>query len=111
MTDDGTGDGVSIPSVFISQENGAILKQAVTNGEKVMVQLKWNVPHPDNHVEWELWTSSNNMDASGFEKGFVQPALALGKSVSFSPHYATLDGRYFLCTLPGYRYDAQCSTL
>ncbi|XP_048563234.1 vacuolar-sorting receptor 3-like isoform X2 [Triticum urartu] len=53
---------ISIPSALIDKKFGEQLKKAVKDGEMVNVNLDWReaVPHPDNRVEYELWTNSND---------------------------------------------------
>jgi ABC-type proline/glycine betaine transport system substrate-binding protein len=53
---------ITIPSALITQKFGEMLKKAVKDGEMVNVNLDWreSVPHPDDRVEYELWTNSND---------------------------------------------------
>lgn len=90
---------ISIPSALIDKEFGEQLKKAVKDGEMVNVNLDWReaVPHPDNRVEYELWTNSN--DECGpkcdmlmhFLKEFKGAAQLLEKGgySQFTPHYIT----------------------
>ncbi|GMY38681.1 vacuolar-sorting receptor 3-like [Fagus crenata] len=54
-------ENITIPSAFIEKTFGEKLKKAVSDGEMVNVNLVWReaVPHPDDRVEYELWTNSN----------------------------------------------------
>ncbi|VAH03610.1 unnamed protein product [Triticum turgidum subsp. durum] len=90
---------ISIPSALIDKKFGEQLKKAVKDGEMVNVNLDWReaVPHPDNRVEYELWTNSN--DECGpkcdmlmhFLKEFKGAAQLLEKGgySQFTPHYIT----------------------
>ncbi|CAA6653551.1 unnamed protein product [Spirodela intermedia] len=90
---------ITIPSALIDKAFGGQLKKAYQNGEMVNVNLDWReaVPHPDNRVEYELWTSSN--DECGpkcdmlmeFVKEFKGAAQILeqGGYSQFTPHYIT----------------------
>lgn len=90
---------ISIPSALIDKKFGEQLKKAVKDGEMVNVDLDWReaVPHPDNRVEYELWTNSN--DECGpkcdmlmhFLKEFKGAAQLLEKGgySQFTPHYIT----------------------
>ncbi|KAM0866021.1 hypothetical protein ACQ4PT_042903 [Festuca glaucescens] len=53
---------ITIPSALIDKKFGEQLKKAVKDGEMVNVNLDWReaVPHPDDRVEYELWTNSND---------------------------------------------------
>jgi len=98
MADDGTGRNIGIPSVLITKTEGARLEAEVNSGKKLMVELSWDMPHPDNHVEWELWTSANDPNAANFISEFAQATTALGSSVTFTPEYGILDGNWYGCT-------------
>ncbi|KAJ0985414.1 hypothetical protein J5N97_003770 [Dioscorea zingiberensis] len=90
---------ITIPSALISKAFGDNLKEALTNGEMVNVNLDWreSLPHPDERVEYEFWTNSN--DECGpkcdnqieFVKNFKGPAQILEQKgyTQFTPHYIT----------------------
>ncbi|PIA37625.1 hypothetical protein AQUCO_03000290v1, partial [Aquilegia coerulea] len=90
---------IKIPSALIDRSFGDSLKKALQNGEDVMIKLDWreSVPHPDERVEFELWTNSN--DECGvrcdqqmtFIKNFRGHAQILEKGgyTQFTPHYIT----------------------
>lgn len=90
---------ITIPSALIDKKFGEQLKKAVKDGEMVNVNLDWReaVPHPDDRVEYELWTNSN--DECGpkcdmlmnFLKEFKGAAQLLEKGgySQFTPHYIT----------------------
>jgi len=90
---------ITIPSALIDKKFGDQLKKAVKDGEMVNVNLDWReaVPHPDDRVEYELWTNSN--DECGpkcdmlmnFLKEFKGAAQLLEKGgySQFTPHYIT----------------------
>jgi len=109
MADDGTGRNIGIPSVLISKSEGARLEEEVAKGTKIMVEMSWDIPHPDNHVEWEFWTSSGDGNAAKFLEEFRKPAIALGDAVSFTPNYGIIDGSWYACDAPGLPCDKQCT--
>ena len=39
---------------------GDSMKHNIHQGHDVLVTLAWGLPHPDERVEWELWTNSND---------------------------------------------------
>ncbi|CAI8612943.1 unnamed protein product [Vicia faba] len=53
---------INIPSTLISKSLGDRIKKALLNGEVVHINLDWReaLPHPDDRVEYELWTNSND---------------------------------------------------
>ncbi|XP_042382171.1 vacuolar-sorting receptor 3-like [Zingiber officinale] len=90
---------ITIPSALIDKNFGEQLKKAVRSGEMVIVNLDWReaVPHPDDRVEYELWTNSNDECGAkcdvlmGFLKEFKGSAQLLEKGgySQFTPHYIT----------------------
>ncbi|KAJ4772033.1 Vacuolar-sorting receptor 1 [Rhynchospora pubera] len=90
---------ISIPSALISKSLGDSLKKYIDKGEMVNVNLDWreSLPHPDERVEYEFWTNSN--DECGpkceaqidFVKNFKGAAQILEKKgyTQFTPHYIT----------------------
>ncbi|KAK1560212.1 hypothetical protein Q3G72_023628 [Acer saccharum] len=92
-------ENITIPSALIDKGFGEILKKELSAGEMVNVNLDWReaVPHPDDRVEYELWTNSN--DECGvkcdmlmhFVKDFRGAAQILEKGgyTQFTPHYIT----------------------
>jgi len=92
-------DKITIPSALITKSLGDDLKKALASGEMVNVNLDWreSLPHPDERVEYEFWTNSN--DECGpkcesqieFVKHFKGAAQILEKKgyTQFTPHYIT----------------------
>ncbi|KAK8311991.1 hypothetical protein V6Z12_D01G009700 [Gossypium hirsutum] len=92
-------ENITIPSALIEKTFGETLKKAISGGDMVNVNLDWReaVPHPDDRVEYELWTNSN--DECGvkcdmlmaFVKDFKGAAQILEKGgySQFTPHYIT----------------------
>ncbi|XP_044489025.1 vacuolar-sorting receptor 3-like [Mangifera indica] len=92
-------ENITIPSALIDKSFGEKLKKALSDAEMVNINLDWReaVPHPDDRVEYELWTNSN--DECGvkcdmlmaFVKDFRGPAQILEKGgyTLFTPHYIT----------------------
>merc|ERR1719267_382116 len=113
MLDDGTGSDITIPSVFITKEDGQTLKDMIVQkkaqGQVVMVQLTWTMPHPDDRVEWDLWSSAADPRAEGFKREFGHVSKALGVHAQFTPRYMIIDGHIFGCHLPDRRCGNQCT--
>ncbi|PPR94142.1 hypothetical protein GOBAR_AA26529 [Gossypium barbadense] len=92
-------ENITIPSALIQKSFGEALKKAISGADMVNVNLDWreSVPHPDDRVEYELWTNSN--DECGvkcdmlmeFVKDFKGAAQILEKGgyTQFTPHYMT----------------------
>ncbi|BBH01349.1 VACUOLAR SORTING RECEPTOR 7, partial [Prunus dulcis] len=59
---DGYIEKIRIPSALIEKSFGDSLKEALKNSNDVVVKLDWreSVPHPDQRVEYEFWTNSND---------------------------------------------------
>ncbi|KAH7366427.1 hypothetical protein KP509_18G077500 [Ceratopteris richardii] len=92
-------DNITIPSALIEKSLGDKLKKAIGNNEMVSCKLDWreSVPHPDERVEYEFWTSSNDecgvrcQTQTEFVKNFKGAAQILEKGgyTLFTPHYIT----------------------
>ena len=92
-------DKISIPSALISKSLGDSIKQALSDGEMVNINLDWreSLPHPDDRVEYELWTNSNDEcgpkcdSLINFLKDFKGVAQQLEKKgfTQFTPRYIT----------------------
>lgn len=90
---------ITIPSALISKTFGDKLKKSISKGEIVKISLDWRetVPHPDDRVEYEFWTNSNDecgpkCDAQiDFVKNFKGAAQILEKAgyTQFTPRYIT----------------------
>ncbi|KAG6640325.1 vacuolar-sorting receptor 1-like [Carya illinoinensis] len=90
---------ITIPSALISKSLGDSIKKVISKGEMVNINLDWSeaLPHPDERVEYEFWTNSN--DECGpkcdsqieFLKSFKGAAQILEKNgyTQFTPHYIT----------------------
>lgn len=90
---------ITVPSALISKSFGDSLKKALDNGDMVNVNLDWreSLPHPDERVEYEFWTNSNDECGAKcesqieFVKSFKGAAQILEKKgyTQFTPHYIT----------------------
>ncbi|RWR79049.1 EGF-like calcium-binding domain-containing protein [Cinnamomum micranthum f. kanehirae] len=90
---------ISIPSALISKTLGDNIKKALSSSEMVNINLDWreSLPHPDERVEYEFWTNSN--DECGpkcdsqmeFVRNFKGAAQILERKgyTQFTPHYIT----------------------
>ncbi|KAL7210979.1 hypothetical protein ACSBR2_013962 [Camellia fascicularis] len=97
---DGYIEKIEIPSALIERAFGESLKAAYRKGdEDVVIKLDWSesMPHPDERVEYELWTNSNDVcgihcdEQMNFIKDFKGHAQILEKGgfAQFTPHYIT----------------------
>lgn len=97
---DGYIDKIEIPSALIDRAFGETLKAALQKGEEdVVIKLDWreSMPHPDQRVEYEFWTNSNDEcgircdEQMNFVKDFKGHAQILEKGgyTLFTPHYIT----------------------
>ncbi|KAL8141052.1 hypothetical protein V2J09_007073 [Rumex salicifolius] len=90
---------LTIPSALISKDLGESIKKALSKNEMVNMNLDWreSLPHPDDRVEYEFWTNSN--DECGpkcnsqieFVKKFKGVAQLMERKgyTRFTPHYIT----------------------
>ncbi|KAI4302643.1 hypothetical protein MLD38_038363 [Melastoma candidum] len=90
---------ITIPSALISKSLGDSLKKAFSDGDMVSISLDWteSLPHPDERVEYEFWTNSNDECGAKcesqieFVKNFKGAAQILQQKgyTQFTPHYIT----------------------
>ena len=104
---------ITIPTGLVKKSVGDRLKGGKDDAP-VIATLDWtdSLPHPDDRVEWEFWTNSN--DACGvkcdqqkrFVREFASTAQALEKGgyTQFTPHYVT-----WLCPKT-YRQTRECQS-
>ncbi|KAI6673330.1 hypothetical protein NL676_001236 [Syzygium grande] len=90
---------ITIPAALIKESLGDEIKKALSDGKMVTINLDWSeaLPHPDERVEYEFWTNSN--DECGpkcdtqieFVKNFKGAAQILERKgyAQFTPHYIT----------------------
>ena len=96
-------DKINIPSALVNRAFGESLKKMTRtvagDGEEVVVKLDWreSMPHPDERVEYEFWTNSNDEcgprcdEQAAFVRAFRGHAQLLEKGgyALFTPHYIT----------------------
>ncbi|KAL6528561.1 Vacuolar-sorting receptor 2 [Orobanche minor] len=90
---------ISIPSALITKELGDRIKTELSKGEMVSINLDWReaLPHPDERVEYEFWTNSNDecgpkcLSQLDFVRNFRGAAQILEQKgyTEFTPHYIT----------------------
>ncbi|CAH9107116.1 unnamed protein product [Cuscuta europaea] len=96
---DGYLEKIGIPSALIERSFGNTLKAALKKGNEVVIKMDWteSMPHPDEQVEYELWTNGNDEcgkscdEQMNFIKNFKGNAQILEKGgyTAFTPHYVT----------------------
>ncbi|BAT80217.1 hypothetical protein LR48_Vigan468s004000 [Vigna angularis] len=111
---DGYIEKIVIPSALIEKSFGDSLKDALKNKDEVLLRIDWreSVPHPDNRVEYEFWTNSNDEcgarceEQMNFVKSFKGHAQILerGGYTLFTPHYIT-----WFCP-PPFILSSQCKS-
>ncbi|KAG8374475.1 hypothetical protein BUALT_Bualt11G0136200 [Buddleja alternifolia] len=90
---------ITIPSALISKDLGDRIKKELSKGEMVKINLDWReaLPHPDDRVEYEFWTNSNDEcgpkceSQLNFVRDFKGAAQILEHKgyTQFTPHYIT----------------------
>ncbi|CAI0423774.1 unnamed protein product [Linum tenue] len=90
---------ITIPSALITKSLGDSIKKKLSDGEMININLDWTeaLPHPDERVEYEFWTNSNDECGSKcesqieFVKDFKGAAQILEQKgyTQFTPHYIT----------------------
>jgi len=94
MSDDGTGTGIRIPSMLISQRDGKILKdfllsQPAEEASQAALAAEFVFQNQNNTVTWELWYTTANDRALDFLKNMGLTANKLAKVTEFQPRLVT----------------------
>ena len=84
--------------------------------KKVIVTIDWKVPHPDNHVEWQYWSTSRDRSHRSARNTFKYFWNAFGNHTSFAPHYEVYSADMFGCKdakdlLPGKSCSKLCLSM
>lgn len=69
------------------------------NGQPVRVEMRFEIPAPDDRVEYELWTDPLDPTSVKFLLTFNKAASRLGSQAYFTPHQFIIDGKTLGCTL------------
>ena len=90
---------ITVPAVLISKALADQLKDVLSAGKMITLILDWreSLPHPDDRVEYEFWTDSNDECGSKCERQieFVKSFRGVGQIMEkkgftqFAPHYLT----------------------
>lgn len=94
MSDDGTGTGIRIPAMLISQRDGKALKdfllgQPADVASQAALAAEFVLENQDNAVKWELWYTTANDRALDFLKNMGLTANKLAKVAEFQPRIVT----------------------
>jgi len=105
MANDGSGDNIRIPSFMVSSFDAQNLKSALCSkadkstcastddyDQVVRISMEWDVPANDDHVDWEMWTSSEDWYGAEFKREFARVAKELEDASDFTPRYWIYDG-------------------
>jgi hypothetical protein len=92
VTDDGSGADVSIPSFLMFKHDADLVKAELVANRPVQIEMAWNLPKPDDRVEYDLWTTPSDIVSKDFLRSFKKVAKALDKHAYFTPHMYIYDG-------------------
>lgn len=95
MSDDGTGQGIRIPSMIISKREGEILKNFLTQqrpevADKAALTAEFVMENPDNTVELDYFYTSDSDKSLDFIRNFKESYEKFTRAeVDFTPHIVT----------------------
>lgn len=94
MSDDGTGGGIKIPSMIITQKDGQKITKFLASASKseldsLALMATFKLDKPDNRVEYDMFLSSSNDRALDFIDDFRSTDQKFGENVLFTPHIVT----------------------
>mgnify|MGYP000863899878 CR=1 FL=1 len=95
MSDDGTGQGLRIPSMIISMKDGQLLKDFLSTAStdeisKVQLTAQFEMANPDNSVDVKFWYTTNDDKSLQFVKDMGKYIMAADKSergIDFEPKF------------------------
>lgn len=91
MVDDGTGNGIQIPSIMISKTDGERLiekyKTLKADNTQIKLIVSFDMNRPDDRVEYDIWFSSSNDRGLDFIRDFKEYHDRLGKKALATPRY------------------------
>lgn len=92
MSDDGTGDGITIPSVMISTAHWTTLitylkSLSEDEGMAVVFSATFSMVRPDNRVEYDIWYTSSDDRALDFISSMKTYNLELDDNVLMTPRF------------------------
>ncbi len=75
MVDDGTGNGIRIPSIMVNKKEGeAILNFMKDASDEILASMSvvctFDIDKPSDHVNYDLWVSSSNERGLDFVREF-----------------------------------------
>ena len=75
MTDDGSGQGIRIPSLLIGKKDGQILIDFLNTAtddemDQLVIMANFDMYRPDNRVEYDIWYSASDQKMLDFIEDF-----------------------------------------
>ncbi|CAG9335006.1 unnamed protein product [Blepharisma stoltei] len=109
MIDDGTAGNIDIPSLLITKADGDLIKDYIKKESfqtRVALSISFEMPHPDNTVEYDIWMTSGFPIMRKFLYEFAPVAKKFNSTNAvFTPHYVI----YYCveCKATGFKTDNQ----
>jgi len=97
MADDGSGTDITIPTMLMFKQDSDRIKAELDNDKPVRMTMAWSVPNPDDHVEYDLWSTVSDDKAKDFQIMWLDAQRRLGDRATFTPHYYIYDGLKAKC--------------
>jgi len=92
MTAGAEGALITIPSMLIYGDDGAVLKSHLNVSFGLSVSMSYFLPNPDDRVEFDLFTSAVDTLTDTFKRQWPIVVQTLGDKALFTPHYQILNG-------------------
>jgi len=107
MSDNGAGGNLYIPSLLISMDDGALIKEFINNRQftrYVAMNIRFELPRVIDVVNYEIWISSGSPKALEFVNEFAKTGKKFKKeNAVFTPHYVMWYCPH--CAASGYTTD------
>lgn len=92
MADDGSGGDIDIPAFLMFKSDADKLKEQIMQNVYMQIEMSWSLPHPDDTVEYELWTVPSEVVSKDFQKNWKQISKVFDHRITFTPRQYIYDG-------------------
>lgn len=97
MADDGSGTDITIPTMLMFKQDADRIKDEMAKKKPVRMTMAWTVPNPDDHVEYDLWSTVTDEKSKDFQIMWLDAQRRIGDRATFTPHYYIYDGIKAYC--------------
>jgi len=98
MSDDGSGGDITVPAFLMTKHDANDVKAQLYANQFVQIEMGWTLPHPDDTVEYELWTVPSEHVSDEFQSDWKTISQKFEKHIRFTPRQYIFDGESIGCS-------------